>query len=663
VAAPIVSSYSLLPASYYVLLPCVRMGYMAKTKLKNKTVDTAKDTAKKISSGMKVKGLSQQLMGAFIIFMALTWGYSLIQEKKSTPTIPLSEFAALVNQKQIASITISGDEVTAVKLDKTTVLSKKETSASLLDTLTSYGVSTSTLASTTVTINSERGLAFWGSIIPIVLPVLFLGFMIWWLARGIKGANVQALSFGQSRAKVIYPDDTKEKITFKDVAGAKEAKEELAEIVEFLRAPKKFIDIGAQIPKGVLLMGAPGTGKTMLARAVAGEAGVPFFHLSGSEFEEMFVGVGASRVRDLFDMAKKAAPAIIFIDEIDAVGRTRSPSVGGQGEGREQTLNQILVEMDGFEPTMNLIVMAATNRPDVLDQALLRPGRFDRRVTLDLPDRSDREAILTVHVKTKPLAEDVNLKVIAERTPGFSGADLYSLMNESAILAAREERKSVAQFDLIRSIEKVMLGPERKSHVLSQKEKKITAYHEAGHALVASCLPDADPVHKISIIARGHAGGYTLKLPLDERRLMSRATFLDDIAMSLGGYVAEKEIFGDITTGPSNDLQVATAMARAMVTKYGMSTLGPIALIPEGDSHSIFYGKEYSEAFGQKIDDEVKRIMDEAWTRARKIILDRRDVLVAIAEELMRVENIEREEFEKILIANGITPKRKEELV
>ncbi|MBP6948911.1 MAG: AAA family ATPase, partial [Candidatus Pacebacteria bacterium] len=353
----------------------------------------------------------------------------------------------------------------------------------------------------------------------------------------------------------------------------------------------------------------------------------------------------------------------IFIDEIDAVGRARGSSISGQGEGREQTLNQILVEMDGFEPTMNLIVMAATNRPDVLDQALLRPGRFDRRVTLDLPDREDREAILSVHVKLKPLAEDVNLKIIAERTPGFSGADLYSLMNEGAILAAREERKKVAQFDLIRSIEKVMLGPERKSHVLSPREKKITAYHEAGHALVASCLPDADPVHKISIIARGNAGGYTLKLPFDERRLMSRASFLDDIAMSLGGYVAEKEIFGDITTGPSNDLQVATAMARAMVTKYGMSTLGPIALSSPQEERSIFSSKEYSETMGTKIDDEVKRIMDEAWARARKIILDKREALTAIADELMTVENIEREAFERLLILHGITPKKREDII
>jgi cell division protease FtsH len=628
--------------------------------LQAKENHSAKTETNKGSKAAKPVSFTQQLTGALIIFMFLTWGYSIVSEKELTKEVPLSQFAQLVNSRTIVAVEVKGDTLTGTKADASKIVSKKESGASVFSTLAAYGVSSTTLATTSITISNDRGLSFWGSLVPIILPIIFLGVMIWWLARGIKGANVQALSFGQSRAKIIYPDDTKEKVTFKDVAGAKEAKMELEEIVEFLRAPKKFTDIGAQIPKGVLLMGAPGTGKTMLARAVAGEAGVPFFHLSGSEFEEMFVGVGASRVRDLFDMAKKAAPAIIFIDEIDAVGRSRSSSIGGQGEGREQTLNQILVEMDGFEPTMNLIVMAATNRPDVLDKALLRPGRFDRRVTLDLPDRNDREAILSVHVKLKPLAEDINLKVIAERTPGFSGADLYSLMNEGAILAAREGRKTVAQYDLIRSIEKVMLGPERKSHVLSEKEKKITAYHEAGHALVASVLPDADPVHKISIIARGSAGGYTLKLPLDERRLMSRATFLDDIAMSLGGYVAEKEIFGDITTGPSNDLEVATAMARQMVMRYGMSNLGPVAFLPENGN---FSGKEYSEVYGEKIDSEIKRIMDEAWNRAKVIIGEKRNVLVSIAEELMRVENIERDEFEKILIVHGITPKRKEEIV
>jgi cell division protease FtsH len=624
-----------------------------------------KDKKTSASKLKKIGGFSQQFVITVLVFIMISWGYSLFMNKKDEKILSLSELAALVTQSQITRIDVEGDTLTATKKDETVVVSKKESASSAVETLRDYGVSPASIASTTITIKQDTGLSLWVRLLPIVLPILFLVVMIWWLARGIKGANMQALSFGQSRAKIIHPDDGKQKVTFKDIAGAKEAKEELAEIVEFLRSPKKFTEIGAVIPKGVLLMGAPGTGKTMLARAVAGEAGVPFYHLSGSEFEEMFVGVGASRVRDLFNMAKKSAPAIIFIDEIDAVGRARSPSMGGQGEAREQTLNQILVEMDGFEQTENVIVMAATNRPDVLDNALLRPGRFDRRVTLDLPDRADREAILAVHIKLKPLAEDINLTVIAERTPGFSGADLYSLMNEGAILAAREGRKSVAQFDLIRSIEKVMLGPERKSHVLTLHEKKITAYHEAGHALVASCLPDADPVHKISIIARGRAGGYTLKLPLDERRLMSRASFLDDIAMSLGGYVAEKEIFGDITTGPSNDLQVATAMARDMVTKYGMSTLGPIAL--ESDGAALYgkglYGKEYSEAFGQKIDDEVKRIMDDAWGRARKIIIDKRNVLTAIAEELIRVENIEREEFEKILLVHGIVPKKKEEIV
>lgn len=620
---------------------------------------------KKSLSLPKPQQFSQQFVVTIVIFMALAWLYTDITNTKKPSVVPLSELAQLVVSQNITAITVAGDTLTATKKDGTTVTSKKETSQGIVETLRDYGISTSTLATTTITVAKDTGSSFWISLLPILLPILFLALMVWWLARGIKGANMQALSFGQSRAKVIHPDDTKEKVLFSDIAGAKEAKEELSEIVEFLRNPKKFLDIGAKIPKGVLLMGAPGTGKTMLARAVAGEAQVPFFHLSGSEFEEMFVGVGASRVRDLFDMAKKAAPAIIFIDEIDAVGRARGSSMSGQGEGREQTLNQILVEMDGFEPTMNLIVMAATNRPDVLDQALLRPGRFDRRVTLELPDRHDREDILAIHARGKPLAEDVVLRVIAERTPGFSGADLYSLMNEGAILAAREERKSVAQYDLIRAIEKVMLGPERKSHVLSPHEKKITAYHEAGHALVASCLPDADPVHKISIIARGHAGGYTLKLPFDERRLMSKARFLDDIAMSLGGYVAEKEIFGDLTTGPSNDLQVATKMARDMVTKYGMSTLGPVAL--EGDGGALFgrgmYGKEYSEAFGEKIDGEVKRIMDEAWNRARGIILDKRETLISIAEELMRVENIEREAFEKLLVLNGIQPKVKDDIV
>ncbi|KKQ28364.1 MAG: Lysyl-tRNA synthetase, partial [Parcubacteria group bacterium GW2011_GWB1_37_13] len=430
--------------------------------------------------------------------------------------------------------------------------------------------------------------------------------------------------------------------------------------------PKKFLDIGARIPKGVILTGAPGTGKTLLARAVAGEASVPFFHLSGSEFVEMFVGVGASRVRDLFKMAKKAAPAIIFVDEIDAIGRTRGGGFGGGNDEREQTLNQILVEMDGFEPNDKVIVMAATNRPDVLDPALIRPGRFDRKVLLDLPDRADREEILKIHAIKKPLAEDINLKLIAERTPGFSGADLYSLMNEGAILAARENRKKVFQFDLIRAIEKVMLGPERKSHLLSKKEKEITAYHEAGHALVASVLPYADPVHKVSIIARGNAGGYTLKLPLEERRLQSKKEFIDDIALSLGGYVAEQMIFEDITTGPSSDLQVATNLARAMVTRWGMSdAIGPIALVGGGGrpQYGEIMEKEYSETISTKVDAEVSRIINDGLKSAEKVLTEHRKAFDAIAHKLIEVETLEQEEYEKILTAHGIILKKKEEKI
>ncbi len=500
---------------------------------------------------------------------------------------------------------------------------------------------------------------------PILIPLLFLLAFFWLLTRQVKGAGVQAFTFGQSKARIIDPNDKNQRVTFKDVAGVKEAKEELVEIVDFLKNPKKFLDIGARIPKGVILMGAPGTGKTLLARAVAGEAEVPFFHLSGSEFVEMFVGVGASRVRDLFKMAKKSAPAIIFIDEIDAVGRIRGTGVGGGNDEREQTLNQILVEMDGFEPNEKVIIIAATNRPDVLDPALLRPGRFDRRVTLDLPDLSDREEILKIYAIKKPLAEDVNLRTIAERTPGFSGADIYSLMNEGAILAARENRKKVSQFDIIRSIEKVMLGPERRSHILSKDEKKITAYHEVGHALVASVLEHSDPVHKVSIISRGHAAGYTLTLPLEERKLQTKREFLDDIAKALGGYAAEKMIFGDITTGPSNDLQVATSLARSMVARWGMSDkIGPVAL--EDPTGKVYYGRaggetEYSERVSSLIDDEVSLIMNEGLARAKEVLEKHRKALDMISEELIKAETIEHDVFDTLLIANGIIPKKKAE--
>ena len=609
------------------------------------------------------------LATSILLLFLLAGVYSYFAEGGATKPqdIPLSQLAADINTGLVTSIEVDGDDLNIVYADKAEKKSKKEAEAALSETLANYGVSNESLAKVEIDIKRESGWQFWLTVLaPFLAPLLLIAFFVWYLSRQVKGAGMQAFSFGQSKPRVIDPGDKVQRITFKDVAGAKEAKQELLEIVDFLKNPKKFLDIGARIPKGILLMGASGTGKTLLARAVAGEAGVPFFSISGSEFVEMFVGVGASRVRDLFLTAKRAAPSIIFVDEIDAVGRVRGTGVGGGNDEREQTLNQILVEMDGFEPNEKVIVMAATNRPDVLDPALVRPGRFDRRVVIELPDRGDRLDILTIHARKKPFAEDANLNVIAERTPGFSGADLANLMNEGAILAARENRKTVSQYDLIRSIEKVMLGPERRSHILNKKEKEITAYHEAGHALVASVLPYADPVHKISIISRGRAAGYTLKLPFEDRRMQSKKEFLDDIAMSLGGYVAEKLVFGDLTTGASNDLQVLTALARSMITRYGMSEkMGPMAL--ESDGGRALFGaglenREHSEKVSAEIDAEVKRIIDEAYKKAEKIITERRPLLDAIAKRLVEVETIEREEFEQMLVAHGITPKKKQEI-
>ncbi len=618
---------------------------------------------------------SQAIGVVLFLFMAsylyVSFAQRAVQQEQSLLTI--SQLATDVRDGKVEKIVVEGTELTvtykkaqdaaadAPAVERTAT---KEPGVSVVETIAGYGVSPEQLSAVAVEVREPSG---WEVLAAGILPyVLTFGLMIaiaFFILRQMRGAGAQAMTFGQSRARITDPSDGGQKVTFKDVAGAKEAKQELSEIVDFLKNPKKFIAIGARIPKGVLMMGAPGTGKTLLARAVAGEANVPFFSISGSEFVEMFVGVGASRVRDLFRMAKQASPAIIFIDEIDAVGRARGVGIGGGNDEREQTLNQILVEMDGFEPTEKVIVMAATNRPDVLDSAILRPGRFDRRVSIDLPDREDREEILKVQARGKPLAEDVTWRTIAERTPGFSGADLYSLVNEAAILAAREERTKVAQFDLIRSIEKVILGPERRSHLLSDKEKKVTAFHEAGHALVASVLENADPVHKVSIISRGRAAGYTLKLPLEDRRLQSRSEFIDDITMTLGGYIVERDIFGDVTTGPRNDLQVASALARDMVTKYGMSKkFGAIAFESNGQtlpgSGYGLEGKEYSEKIAAEIDEEVALIMREALTAAEKIIHEKRVVLDAIANRLIEVETIEREEFDQILVAHGIQPKR-----
>jgi len=625
-------------------------------------------------------GFWMQLIVTFVIFAFLLSAYSSVTTLfVKSEQVPLSQLAADINSGLVTSIKVSGDNLEATyhavestdpeipATEETVKESKKEGEAALTETLANYGVSHEALAAVDITIADPSGFRFWFmTLAPLLVPIIIILLIIWYLSRQVKGSGMQAFTFGQSKARMINPDDKAQRVLFSDVSGAKEAKEELTEIVEFLRTPKKFIEIGARIPKGVMLMGGPGTGKTLLARAVAGEANVPFFTISGSEFVEMFVGVGASRVRDLFKMAKKVAPAIVFIDEIDAVGRVRGTGVGGGNDEREQTLNQILVEMDGFEPNEKVIVMAATNRPDVLDPALLRPGRFDRRVTIDLPDREGREGILAIHARKKPMHADTDLKVIAERTPGFSGADLANLMNEAAILAARENRKEITQYDLFRSIEKVMLGPERKSHVLNKKEKEITAYHEAGHALVASILPYADPVHKISIISRGRAAGYTLKLPFEDRKMQSKKEFLDDIAVSLGGYVAEQMVFDDVTTGPSNDLQVSTNLARSMVTRWGMSEkMGTVALVGD-DGKALFgggvQGHEYSEKVSAEIDAEVKKIIDAAQVKATEILTKHRKVLDAIAAYLVEKENLERPEFEDILREHNITVKEKEDI-
>jgi len=619
--------------------------------------------------------LMTQLFSALLVFALVSILFDTYFTPHEDNQITLSETATLVAEGQVSNILVKGEklDITLIPASEGAVpvekVSKKEAGTALSETLVNYGVTTEALQAINIEIDEPSGFAYWlGQLAPFLLPLIGLIFIIWFFMKQVKGTNMKAMAFGDSKARVILPSNKEKRITFKDVAGNREAKQELEEMVEFLKNPKKFIDMGAKIPKGVLMTGRPGTGKTMLARAVAGEARVPFFYLSGSDFVEMFVGVGASRVRDLFKMAKKMSPAIIFIDEIDAVGRSRGVGIGGGNDEREQTLNQILVEMDGFESNEKLIVMAATNRSDVLDPALLRPGRFDRRVMLELPDRPDRKKILEIHARKKPLDTDVDLQVVAERTAGFSGADLESLMNEGAILAALNKRKKITQQDLLDSLEKVMIGPKRQSHLASEHEKKVTAYHEAGHAIVASVLPNADPVHKVTIIPRGRAGGFTMKLPLDERRLPTRSVYEDDIAMGLGGYVAEEKIFGDITTGPSNDLKVATATARDMVTKFGMSDeIGPIVV--DGKAAQTIFGERVdgshrSEKMLETIDSEISKIIKRGLERARKVIEDYNDAFIEIAETLLQVETLEQSDYNKILEKYGIPikelPKMKE---
>ncbi|MDB4984586.1 MAG: ftsH [Patescibacteria group bacterium] len=610
-------------------------------------------------------GFFTQIAVAILVFAALSGLYTLIAGGPKIADVSLSQAADLINAGNLKSVVVSGDTIDITGADGAVSETKKEPESSFSETLKNYGVTAEKLAATPITVKTNSGIGYWLiTILPILLPILFMGFFIWFLMAQMRGANggggMKAFSFGQSKARVTDPNDKKKQVTFADVAGNEEAKQELLDVVDFLKTPKKYFDVGAKIPKGVLLTGSPGTGKTLLARAVAGEAGVPFFHLSGSEFVEMFVGVGASRVRDLFDSARAVSPAIIFIDEIDAVGRSRGVGIGGGNDEREQTLNQILVEMDGFEPTEKIVVMAATNRADVLDSALLRPGRFDRRVFLTLPDRKEREAILNIHSKEKPLAEGIDFKMVAARTPGFSGADLESLMNEAAIHTARDNRVKLTQMDILSSVEKVMIGPERKSHLHTERERKIVAYHEAGHAILSSTLEHADPVHKVTIIPRGGAGGYTLHAPLEERKLETRAQFLDDIAVSLGGYAVEKMIFGDVTTGPSNDLQVSSKLARDMVTKWGMSdVLGPVAY--DGNGRSMFSegvdSRPYSEQIEKTIDSEVSSIMNNALARANETLTKYKDALEAVVKKLLEVETLEQAEYNEIISKFGITPK------
>ena len=568
---------------------------------------------------------------------------------QETKEISLSSFIEKVESGNISKVVVSNNKINIELVDGSKNYTYKEPGSSVYDILEQAGVNIATISKLPIIIEDTESGKFWKDLlvglIPFALIIAFFVFMM----RSAQSSNNQAMSFGKSHAKLY--DKGKQKTTFEDVAGCEEAKDELIEIVDFLKNPSKYRSMGAKIPKGVILVGPPGTGKTLLARAVAGEADVPFFNISGSEFVEMFVGVGASRVRDLFNKAKRNAPCIVFIDEIDAVGRHRGAGMGGGHDEREQTLNQILTEMDGFETGTNIIVMAATNRPDILDPALLRPGRFDRRVVVDMPDLKARELILKVHIRNKPLSKAVDLRKIARSTPGFTGADLENLTNEAAILSAKMNKKTVGMTELEKSIEKVIMGPERKSRVLSKEEKRITAYHEVGHAVIGHLLPGCDPVHKISIVSRGMALGMTWFMPEEDKHLNSKSKFEDELCSLLGGYTAEEFFFGEMTTGASNDLERATKIARNMVTRYGMSELGPVIF---GESNEeIFLGKDfghiknYSEEIAAKIDHLIKAILDKAHKHAKDIVTKQKKLIEEIAENLIQKETINKEEFLK----------------
>ncbi len=599
-----------------------------------------------------MKQFSKNILSGVLSLLAIIVVFSFIssQSKPTSDTISLSQVVTEIQNDQVKNIVVKDNQVNITLKDDSVKTAEKEPSGTFLESLQNYGVSSEKIQALDIKVTNNDGSKLALNIfLSLFVPILLIGLLLWFSIRQAQKGSAQAMSFGKSMARMVLPSkDKKKRLTFKDVAGLKEAKEELYEIVEFLKNPKKYTDIGAKIPKGILLVGPPGTGKTLLARAVASEAEVPFFYTSGSEFVEMFVGVGASRIRDLFKTAEKNSPALIFIDELDAVGRSRGSGVGGGNDEREQTLNQILVEMDGFEPNKGLIVLAATNRQDVLDQALLRPGRFDRKVTLDLPDISEREQILAVHSKTKPLKKDVSLRKIAERTPGFSGADLNNLLNEAAIFSAKKDEKDISELNILESIDKVLMGPERRSRIITEKEKKIVAYHEAGHAVCAYFMEHSDPVQKVTIIARGQAGGYTLKLPTEDRRLHTKSEFEADIVVALGGYVAEEMIFGEVTTGASNDIQKLTQIAENYVRYYGMSPLGPIhyADYPNNRTGEI---PTLSQKTLEEVDKEVKGLISQAYTTCKDVLSRHSEELERLALELIEKETIERPLFESIM--------------
>ena len=603
-----------------------------------------------------MKNLAKNFITILFIFLLISAVFSLFyQPLGEIKELSFSQLAENVNQGEIKKIIVAGNELDIVYQDDSLAKSRKEDETALSQSLINYGVEQDKLMNVELEIKDAGGAWIWlGPILFSIIPVLILVFFFWSIFKQSKTGAMQAFDFTKSKARLLGAEgQAKEKTAFKDVAGLKEAKEELKEVVDFLKHPRKFLRMGATIPRGVLLIGPSGVGKTLLARAISGEADVPFFHTSGSSFVELFVGTGAARIRDLFARAKKHAPCIIFVDELDAVGRMRGAGIGGGHDEREQTLNQLLVEMDGFERNTNVIVISATNRPDILDSALLRPGRFDRVIMLDLPDISDREEILKIHSANKPFSKDVHLREIAERTPGFSGADLANVMNEAAILAARRNKDQIFQQEIFESVEKVLLGPERKSHILNKKEKEIAAYHEAGHALVSAFSPDTAPIRKISIIARGFAAGYTLKMPKEDRRMKTRTEFLSELSTLLGGYSAEKLKFKEITTGASDDLKKASSLARKLVKNYGMSDLGPISF--GGKEELIFLGREiseqrnYSEKIAALIDKEVNKFIKEAENRAKKILIKRKRLLDKIAKTLIEKEIIEKKEFESLI--------------